>query len=296
MTTSRSEQEMMQLIMEVAQSDDRIRAVLQDGSRANPNVKKDIFQDYDIIYVVTSLAPFLETPNWIDVFGERMILQTPEDMELYSPSPELHGAFSYLMQFMDGNRIDLVLVPVEKLDLFLDDSLCQLLLDKDGLTSLANLAPASDQSYWVEQPSERAFNDCCNEFLYTSAGLAKSIWRQQLPHAKQLFYVVVQEAVMQMLDWHIGCQYDFEVNPGKFGKFYPELLEPELYEEFLSTYRRADADETWEALFASLSLFHETAKHVAKHLQFTYPLAEHQRVEAYLKHVRQLPKDAKGIY
>lgn len=296
MTTSRSKRQMMELIIAVAKGDKRIRAVLQDGSRSNPNVEPDIFQDYDIIYVVESLSPFLENPSWIGVFGERMILQTPEDMELYPPSLELNGAFSYLMQFMDGNRIDLLLVPVEKLDGFLEDSLCQLLLDKDNRPHLAMLKPASDESYWVEEPTNRAFSDCCNEFLYTSAGLAKSVWRQQFTHAKQLFHVVIQEALLQMLDWHIGCQHNFEVNPGKFGKFYPQLLEPEVYEELLATYRTATSDETWKALFSSLALFRKVGEAVAQQLGFAYPLAEHQRIEAYLKHVQQLPEDAKQIY
>ena len=56
---------------------------------------------------------FLQDHSWIDVFGERMILQIPEDMELYPLSPELEEAFSYLIQLIDGNWIDLILVPAE---------------------------------------------------------------------------------------------------------------------------------------------------------------------------------------
>ena len=39
----RSEREMMNLILGTAQADERIRAVILNGSRANPNVKRDIF-------------------------------------------------------------------------------------------------------------------------------------------------------------------------------------------------------------------------------------------------------------
>ena len=41
----RTEQEMMDLIMDVAKKDERIRAVYMNGSRTNPNATKDIFQD-----------------------------------------------------------------------------------------------------------------------------------------------------------------------------------------------------------------------------------------------------------
>ena len=38
----RSEKEMMDLILETAKNDERIRAVYMNGSRTNPNAPKDI--------------------------------------------------------------------------------------------------------------------------------------------------------------------------------------------------------------------------------------------------------------
>ena len=76
----RSEEEMMTLILDVAKADKRIRAVLLNGSRANPDIKKDTFQDFDIVYIVNELSTFLDDPGWIDIFGERLILQMPDDM------------------------------------------------------------------------------------------------------------------------------------------------------------------------------------------------------------------------
>ena len=42
-----------------------------NGSRTNENVPKDIFQDYDVVYVVTDTLPFVEDKKWIDSFGQR---------------------------------------------------------------------------------------------------------------------------------------------------------------------------------------------------------------------------------
>lgn len=55
----RTEKEMFDLILDVANRNDKIRAVYMNGSRENPNVKKDVFQDYDIVYVVTETASFI---------------------------------------------------------------------------------------------------------------------------------------------------------------------------------------------------------------------------------------------
>ncbi len=56
------------------------------------------------------MESFLKDPAWIDYFGERIILQTPEDERFFTPT--LGGWYSYLMLFADENRIDLMLIPV----------------------------------------------------------------------------------------------------------------------------------------------------------------------------------------
>jgi hypothetical protein len=53
----RSEQEMLDLIVDTAKCDKRIRAAIMNGSRANPNAPRDIFQDFDIVYLVTEPIP-----------------------------------------------------------------------------------------------------------------------------------------------------------------------------------------------------------------------------------------------
>ena len=127
----RSENEMLRLIVDTPRCDDRIRAVILNGSRANPNARRDIFQDFDLVYLVTGDAPFREDHTWIKRFGETMIVQMPEAME--DPPPDNAGSFAYLMQFADGNRIDLGLFPVARLSELERDSLSFLLLDKDGI-------------------------------------------------------------------------------------------------------------------------------------------------------------------
>ncbi|CAG9613824.1 hypothetical protein BACCIP111899_03043 [Bacillus rhizoplanae] len=74
----RSEKEMFDLILGVAKKDERIRAVYMNGSRTNPNAAKDIFQDYDIVYVVTETASFIKDKTWIHIFGDLLMIQEPD--------------------------------------------------------------------------------------------------------------------------------------------------------------------------------------------------------------------------
>ena len=68
----RTESEMLALILQTAKDDARIRAVYMNGSRTNPNARRDIFQDYDVVYVVTETASFIADDRWIERFGARL--------------------------------------------------------------------------------------------------------------------------------------------------------------------------------------------------------------------------------
>jgi aminoglycoside 6-adenylyltransferase len=289
----RSEQEMFDLILKTARNDERIRAVIMNGSRANPSARRDFFQDFDIVYIVTEVAPFKDDPAWIDRFGEMMILQLPDAMQDPPPGPE-NFAFTYLMQFADGNRIDLNLFPLDHLAELGEDSQSLLLLDKDGI--IKPFAPASDADYLPKPPSAKEFFDCCNEFWWVSPYVAKGLWRQELPYAKYMHEGAVREQIIKTLTWYVGMKTGFSVSPGKYGKHFKEYLEPELWALLERTYADADYKHSWDALFAAGELFRLAATRVADHFGFDYPYGDDEGVSAHLRHVRALPRDAKELY
>jgi aminoglycoside 6-adenylyltransferase len=289
----RSEREMLDLIINIARKDERVRAVVMNGSRVNPNAPKDFFQDYDVVYLVTQKESFLADPGWINVFGELMILQLPDEMS--DPPPEGRGLYyGYLMQFADGNRIDLTLFPVDKVDQLEEDSLTLTLLDKDGL--LPTFPPPNDSGYMPKPPTAKAFFDCTNEFWWVSPYVAKGLWRHEIVYTKHMLDVYVREQLDKMLAWYVGVCNGFQKSPGKMGKYLDTCLEPELWQLLLSTYSDADYEHTWEALLAIGELFRRVAIPVAQHFGFSYPHGDDQRVSAHLRHVRHLPRDAAEIY
>jgi aminoglycoside 6-adenylyltransferase len=288
----RSEAEMLELILNKARNDERIRAVIMNGSRANPDAPRDFFQDFDVVYFVTDVLPFRNNLEWIKDFGELMILQLPEEM--VDPPPQNSDSYAYLMQFMDGNRIDLGIAPLEKINEYTDDSLTILLMDKDGL--VRSLPQASESDYWPKAATEKAFSDCCNEFWWVCPYVAKGLWRQEIIYAMHMLDQFVRPQLMKMLVWHIGVRTGFSCNPGKFGKYFQRYLEPEMWQQLLETYSDADYEHTWDALVAMGQLFRKVANPLAKHFGFTYPLDDDTRVSAHLEHIRHLPRDEQEMY
>ncbi len=289
--TVRCEQKILELIVGTARADERIRAVVLNGSRAILSAPRDPFQDFDIVYIVTDVAAFRHNLDWIRRFGELMILQMPDEMQS-SPPPD--GRFTYLMQFIDGNRIDLTIFPLARLPEMEKDSPSVLLLDKDGI--LQPLSPTNESVFLLKPPEAKEFTDCCNEFWWICPYVAKGLWRAEITYAKGMMDDVVRAQLMKMLAWHIAAKSGFTSNPGKLGRHFQRYLEPEIWEMLLRTYSDAGEDHTWDALEAMCSLFRITAIEVAELCGFDYPHGDYERVSAHLKHVRSLPHDAKTIY
>jgi aminoglycoside 6-adenylyltransferase len=288
----RSEQEMLNLIINTARDDPRVRAVVMNGSRVNPNTPKDFFQDYDVVYLVTDKESFWADPDWIKVFGELMILQLPDEMS--DPPPGDRDFYGYLMQFMDGNRIDLSLLPVSKFDKLFGDSLTRVLLDKDGI--LPRFDPPNDSVYLPKPPTAKQFFDCTNEFWWVAPYAAKGLWRREIVYAKEMLDLYMREQLNKMINWYVGVSTGFKKSPGKMGKYFESCLEPDLWALLLQTYSDGEIEHTWQALLTMTSLFRKVAVPVARHFGYEYPIGDDERVSAHLHHVHHLPRDAKEIY
>ena len=111
----RTSAEMFTLFEKIAHSSDKIRVMTLEGSRVNSNVVPDIWQDYDITFLVTDVDGFKQSDEWLKVFGDIVFMQKPEAMDLFSPDL-FEGWYSYLLLFSVGLKIDLTLVILTDID------------------------------------------------------------------------------------------------------------------------------------------------------------------------------------
>ena len=276
---------MYDLILQIAQDDERIRAVYMNGSRTNKNAPKDIFQDYDIVYVVKKTAPFIEDKNWINKFGEISFMQYPDESP-YFPSDKENN-YAYLMMFKDGNRIDLTLQSETYAKAHIkDDKLCKILLDKDNL--LPQIPQATDEDYHVQKPTEEQFLASCNEFWWCLNNVAKGLWRGELPYVNDMLSFVLRKELEKLISWKIGIKTDFSVSVGKSAKYMYKWISEEEYKTYLSTYSCGSVESCREATFRMVKLFSETALFVAKSLGFEYNLEEEKASIEYLQKTQHL--------
>ncbi|WP_309118320.1 aminoglycoside 6-adenylyltransferase [Paenibacillus sp.] len=265
----RNEQEMLKMLMDFAKNDDRIRLAILEGSRTNRNIPSDPFQDYDISYFVTDIDSFKTSDQWLDIFGKRMMMQKPEDMELFPP--ELGNWFSYLILFDDGNKLDLTLIPINEVEDYVtkSDGLFEVLLDKDTLVK--NKVLASDSAYWIKKPTAREFDDCCNEFWMVSTYIVKGLARKEILFAIDHLNEIARPNLLRMMTWHVGSEQGFTFSVGKNYKFLERYLSNEDWETLLSTYSENGYQEMWRSLMVCYELFRKYSKSVAYTFGYTYP-------------------------
>jgi Streptomycin adenylyltransferase. len=281
----RTENEVFRQVLEFAKGEDKVRAVLLNGSRVNPNVKKDLFCDYDLVFSVTDPEYYLHNQVWIERFGELVIMQQND----FSVSGK--NAYIFLMQFQDGVRIDLSFHPIvciaESVRL---DSLTKVLLDKDQRIGL--LTPPNESYHYVKRPAEKEFDKLMNEAWWIQTYVAKGIWRDELPLIKYMFDGILMDCIVKLLSWHVGLGHDWQINAGKCGKWLKSYLPGDIYHEFISIYPGNNYEEIWEKLFAAGKLIRKIGTKVAQGLSYTYPMQDDIHVTDYLQKVRLLPNDA----
>ena len=277
----RNKEEMMKLIMDVAINDERIRAVTMEGSRASKNATHDQYCDFDICYIVRDIREFTKDNKWVEIFGEILIVQYPMDWYSHPYNYAGHDNFAYLIQFKDGNRIDLTLIDVCNIEK--EQGYCEpriVLLNKDNFKELQQI---DDESvFYIQKPSEMEYYNTCNEFRWLSVYVSKGLCREELYYAKYAYDVLMMEMFIKMLNWKIGVDNDFNVTTGNHSKYLKRFLSLEEMKRFHSVFPNGTYEDIWSKLYVIYDYFAEIAKYVGEALKYNFDAKETEKVRSFL--------------
>ncbi|WP_430882994.1 GNAT family N-acetyltransferase [Fusibacter sp. JL216-2] len=273
-TVQRDEAEMMNTIETFIKQDDLVRAAVMNGSRVNPNVKPDSFQDYDIVCFTADPMIYVKDQSWIEKLGSPLIIQQ-NDVEVEDTIYPI-----FLMQFSDGNRIDMQFFPVSKIDKRDEDSLEKLIIDKDGL--LGSLAEPTDKMYHTQKPSEKEFLDKINNIFWCSVNVVKGIHRQEFNYVKRMQEQIIRADLNTVMRWYIASKKDWSINTGVFGKWMQAHLTKDQWADYLQTCPGDSYYDMWQAMIKMIDITSEYGKDLAQKLGVSYPQGDEAGIRAYI--------------
>ncbi|MBP3521283.1 MAG: aminoglycoside 6-adenylyltransferase [Oscillospiraceae bacterium] len=278
----RTEKEMFALFDRISAQDPRIRVMTLEGSRVNPNVTPDVWQDYDLTFLVTDVESFTKDDSWLSLFGDLVFMQKPEAMDLFPPDFPA-GWFSYLMLFADGVKIDLTLVPVTDVrTYFAQDPLIRVLLDKDGICPPH--PDPTDAPFWVQKPSEAFIRDCSNEFFLSATYAHRALLREEFLFVTWTFENRLHPELLRMLGYLAGGRAEFPVNTGKHDRWIFRYLTEAEGAALRETYRLDSLEGQRLALSAAMELFARAMGEVCAALGFNCP-KDPQIIRDHLAHL-----------
>lgn len=271
--------DIIKIILNFANKETCIRAVLLNGSRVNKNAPVDKMQDYDVVFFIKDLAnnDYRIDDNWIyDYFGNPVIVQQNDNK---------NNSYIFLMQFEDF-RIDLSFESLKKMSQRAkQDSLSMWLLDKDNMAP--KLPEPNESSYFIQKPDEKTYNATINEAWWIQPYIAKGIWRDEFPYVRRVYDVYLMKAIRALIDWDIAYNYNWKVNLGKAGKWYKNYLNKKEYQEFIELHATTNYEQIWDSLEKAGNFIRKVGSRVADKLNYQYPFLDDERVRVYLSKVRE---------
>ena len=265
-------------VIEIANKDENIRGVFLHGSRVDKDIDEDIYQDYDVDYIVKNVEEFST-----DVFKDVSMMFVPSN--IYK---EIFGNEKlYLMQFSDYSRIDLVVCTYADFkEKHIGKGIMKCLLDKDN--RLSELETENNSVNYLKEMSRQQYEDTCAEFFWEIQNMAKGLKRDEISYALFIRDISLRDMLNKMLDTYIGMNNDFKVAVGTLGKYRKKYLPTNIYEKYRNTYCSNTEMDCWNSLFSMISLFDMIAKSVGAKFGYSYPQATKDFVMKYLREVCQM--------
>jgi aminoglycoside 6-adenylyltransferase len=281
-------------LIQWAEKQELIRAMLLFSSRANPEASVDIFSDYDILLAVTDVHRFHADDRWLEDFGKVLVVyRNPIGLE------NGFDRFGFITHYENGVKIDYCFYPAQYLDWIakaskLPDDLDNgyiVLLDKDHITD--HLKAPTYTAYLPCPPTEHDYLTTVEEFFNDSIYVAKHLWRDNLFIMKHILdYDLKFISLRKMLEWRMEPGHTWQVKPGAYGEGLKKYIDSETWSELESTYVGAETDENWDALFKTIDLFRRIATDVGEQLGYHYPHDLERRVLVYIHKMRSMDKQA----
>ncbi|WP_293946122.1 MULTISPECIES: AadS family aminoglycoside 6-adenylyltransferase [unclassified Sphingobacterium] len=276
--------EKLQQIIDWAQNNTDIRAVLLTSSLVNPLAPVDELSDLDIELVFDDNTTYVANKNWLNNFG--IPIAMIEEDESYFDSKHAMK----MVLYADHTKVDFKLYSKPN---FLEEvhqsPLCedwdigyQVLLDKEGITEA--IQKPSYRVSIIKKPTEQKFKQLLNDFWWDCTYVAKCLVRKDIFYAKFMSENNIRtDYMVPLIEWYIASQHDWNITTNKHGRLFKKYLTEQTWDKVTQTFSGSDINENWTALFAMTDFVAAIGRELATKLSYEYPAKLEVDVKIYLK-------------
>ncbi len=253
-------------ILELADVDEGIRAVVAIGSSTRSEVKADEYSDLDLIIAAE------DTVKWL--YGD--IPEQLGDMKISFVEPTLGGGMERRVLYKDALDVDMIIFTPEQLATVAREGVAgwvcnrgyTVLYDTMGIGELLSKYVCHEVKY--SQLTEDEYINLVNDFCFHVVWASKKILRGELWTAKMCIDAYLKNHLLKMMEMYTVNKYASDVwHDGRFlDKWADECIKNSLPKCF-AHYDRTDMIA---ALRETKSLFSQTAREVAELTGYAYPV------------------------
>lgn len=276
-------EEILRKIIDWAESNNDVRAVLLTSSLVNPLAPVDEFSDLDIEIVFENNTKYISDNSWTSTFGNP-ITMIEEDETCFEGKHAMK-----MILYDDYVKVDFKLYSkpnfleeVNQSELSEDwDIGYKILTDKDGITQ--KMQKPTYQVSIIIKPSEKEFQNALNDFWWDTTYAAKCLAREEIFYAKFMSETIIRtEYLIPLIEWYIGSQNNWNITTNKHGRMFRKYLSPEMWLKIEQTFSGSKYNDNWNALFSMADVVSEIGTELSQKLDYRYPCKLEKDIRKYL--------------
>ena len=273
-------------VLDWARRQDGLGAVILTGSRARESAALDAASDYDVEVFIAEPERYGSSSAWLEEISPVWVSLPP------SGDGEEDGGRRVTRQafFAGGLKADFKIRPTEALAALAEGGLDDLyergyvvLADPSGLAS--RLPAPSGRSPRLRPPTDADLLDVCSEFWFEAAHIPAYLARGELWVVK-FRDGTMKRMLLRLIEWDALARLGPEADVWHFGIHMREWAAPDVWDELHHCYGRFDAEDSFAAFQATLSLFSKLSRRVAASFGLDHPTSIE---DAIRPHVAALP-------
>ncbi|MDE6719642.1 MAG: aminoglycoside 6-adenylyltransferase [Treponemataceae bacterium] len=263
-------------ILEHAEKDADIKAIVAIGSSTRKNVKADEFSDLDL-FVITSNVEKWHSGEYPKLFGK---------LNISFIEPTLGGEKEIRCIYDDDKDVDMIIFTSEHFEVLVKEGVAECVMNRgydvlyDSMGCAELLEKHIKQGFSNPEISEAEFVNIVNDFYFHNIWASKKLKRGELWSAKMCVDSYLKNRLLKMLELYRykSCGIDVWHD----GRFLEKWAGDEIIEELKMCFARYDEKDVRNALIATCKLFEKISEELAAIEGFEYPAQAKNCAKVYL--------------